>query len=372
MFLFIRSSTNPGPRVSRIQRFLSARGERVVYLSPLRTGDCVTNDVERLGALGEFDYFDGSGYFGYLRFLVLTNIRIVWFIFKNKSDIRFVHFSDLESVILGGVACRVLGIRFIYNIHDNFFQRYAFIRGLSYLLRGLESFYILLSRITIVPERFRADAYPRYVQDKIAVIKNIPDFDVTCSRVPFSESVIKLFYGGWVSPNRSLELYLSLAQFLVAAGYDVEMNVCGWGSKDYIEDLGIEFSRLSVEFHYLGQLDQRSAVDLLKKSDISIAYYSPDKIINLYAASNKIPEIIGSNTLLITNSQTEIAKLLFPHDISFQFERDISEIQSDLIEFLANPANIKGMVDRARSYYSENFSPDIINRDLEMVFKNVK
>lgn len=368
MMLFIRSSTNPGPRVSRISNFLSSKGNETLYLSPIRTGDRVTNDIPRLGSLGEFDYFDGSGYLAYLKFILITNIRIAKYIWIFRRKIKLVHFSDLESVITGGVLCRILRIEYIYNIHDNFFQRYDFAKSISISLWSFESVYIWLSKVTLVPESFRGQVYPKFVQPKIHVFQNFPDFDVQTDRLPFEDEEVILFYGGWISPNRNLNLYLLLAKFLVASGHKVKMLACGWGSPEYLVSLQREFAALGVKMESLGQLKQADAVDWLKKSDISVAYYSPDKIINIYAASNKMPEILGSNTLLITNSHTEIAKRISHFDISLQFESDISEIFRRLTELINDKDELIGIVRRARCYYIENYSSEMVFQRLEEIF----
>ena len=109
MFLFIRSSTNPGPRVHRIINHLKKQGKTVKYSSPIRTGDAVSVSVDRAGDLGHYDYFDGSGYFAYLNFIINTNIRIVSTLFRSRKQLELVHFSDLESVLLGGIFCKVFG-----------------------------------------------------------------------------------------------------------------------------------------------------------------------------------------------------------------------------------------------------------------------
>jgi hypothetical protein len=367
MYLFVRGSTNPGPRVSRIVNYIKRKGGTVRYLSPIRTGDNVSHDIERVGDLGSFDYFDGKGYFSYLKYLVITNIRTIKLLFKLRAELKFVHFSDLESILLGGVFCKVFGIKYIYNIHDNYFQRYEYSNVLSKALMILESLFIKASECTLVPEDFRGTAYPDFVQNKISVFRNFPDFDVSTDRLPFSEPTIKLFYGGWISPNRNLELYLQVATYLTKLGYQVKMLACGWGGAEYLDELKNKFGELKVEFEYLGQLKQSDAVNILKSSDISIAYYSPDKIINLYAASNKIPEILGSNTVLITNYHTEVAKRMAPNNVSLQFTDGIDETFGALKRLLNDKNELTELIDNASCYYLANYNPKQIHEALEVI-----
>ncbi|NVK36721.1 MAG: hypothetical protein HWE18_02245 [Gammaproteobacteria bacterium] len=367
MYLFVRSSTNPGPRVSRIASFIKKKGGEVAYLSPIRTGDSVVDGIARVGDLGSFDYFDGKGYLPYLMFLAITNIKTVKYLYKLRKQLKLVHFSDLESVLLGGILCKLLGIKYIYNIHDNFFQRYEFSSVLANVLKNFESLYIKASEFTLVPEEFRGAAYPKYVQNKIYVFRNFPNFNVSTERMPFSDSTIKLFYGGWISPNRNLDLYLQVASFLSQMDVTVKMLACGWGSAGYLSELQKRFYELGVEFEYLGQLKQTEAVDVLKSSDISIAYYSPDKIINLYAASNKIPEILGSNTILITNSQTEVAKRIKDYHVSLQFQDDVGETFNQLAGLIEDKNELSKLILNARRYYITNYNPKKIDEALEAV-----
>ena len=72
MYLFIRSSTNPGPRVSRIIRYFEDKGKNITYLSPYRKGDEPDQKFRNLGSLGEYDYFDGVGIRKYLIYLIMN------------------------------------------------------------------------------------------------------------------------------------------------------------------------------------------------------------------------------------------------------------------------------------------------------------
>ena len=61
MYLFVRSSTNPGPRVSRVMKYFQNSDNSTVYLSPCRSGDKLDETQRDFGILGNYDYFDGSG-----------------------------------------------------------------------------------------------------------------------------------------------------------------------------------------------------------------------------------------------------------------------------------------------------------------------
>ena len=356
MHLFVRSSTNPGPRVSRIINYFEGKGKRIVYLAPYRKGDVPDSRYRDLGSLGQYDYFDGAGLRSYLIFVMTINWLVAMNIYRFRREIKFVHFSDLEVVLLGSIVCKALGIRFIYNIHDNFFQRYNFGRIVTSGLKYLESFFILISHKAVVPEAFRRSCYPKCLHSKISVLRNYPDFDVSTAYIPFSNKTISLFYGGWISPNRSIGLFFELADALISKGYSVKLNVCGWGDSNYLERLAEEAARKGIVFRYLGQLSQTDAVAHLKLADAAIAYYSPDKVINIFAASNKIPEIIGSSTILITNCHTEIAKKIKPLNISLQFDTSICEIIDEFITLIENKSLMTGFDQRARDFYSQEYS----------------
>lgn len=371
MYLFVRSSTNPGPRVSRVMRYFEELGKATVYLSPRRTGDVPDNSPRDLGILGNYDYFDGSGIFQFLVFLFKVNLEVAKKIYSNRKNLKMVHFSDLEVVLFGGLLCRFFRIPYAYNIHDNFFQRYEFSMVISAFLKYLECFYILLSSVTLVPEMFRKSAYPSTCHKKIEVLRNFPDFDVRTEIKTFETGIVRLFYGGWISQNRNISQYFDLAFALKNRGFKVEMVLCGWGDKNYLKTLHEKFSEHDLGFKYLGQLSQKESVAWLQKSNVSIAYYSPDKTINILAASNKIPEIIGSSTILITNKHTEIAKVLAPLDISLQFDQCVSEIIDPLVDLLSNPKILKGLLERARDFYSKEYTPTKLQLAMDQVFAEI-
>lgn len=369
MYIFIRSSSNPGPRVLRIINYFINKGQKVVYLSPIRSFDKVNTKYRDWGYLGKYDYFDGSGFFNYLKFIFLINLLIVKKIFQNRKVINLVHFSDLEVALLGTILCKIMGIKFVYNIHDNFFQRYNFNNTIKTLLKYLESLYIYLSHKTIVPENFRKKCYPPFVLKKISIIRNLPDFDVSTNRRPFQDKNVSMFYGGWISENRFINLYLMLANEIISRGYSVEFNTCGWGDSSYIDDLREKALSQNIKFNYLGQLSQHETVNRLKDSDLSIAHYDPSKEINLNAASNKIPEIIGSNTILITNNHTEIAKKIRPLNISLQYNESVIEVIEDLFSLINNEEKLSRFIKRANQFYKSEYDIKKLNQSLDEVFR---
>lgn len=364
MYLFIRSSTNPGPRVSRIIKYFASNKKNIIYLSPLRSGDDVNESFRDMGNLGTYDYFDGQGILKYMIFLLKTNYIISKKIIFNRKKIRFIHFSDLEVILAGAILCKIFGISFVYNIHDNFFQRYDFNRVLSSFLKYLETFFILISDKVFVPESFRSDAYPKFVTKKIKVIKNFPDFDIRSNHIPFTEDYISMFYGGWISPNRSLNHYFDLADGLIRKGFLVKLNICGWGDKGYIEKLKDISQRKGIKFNYFGQISQSDVIDHLKSADLSIAYYNPNKVINIFAASNKIPEIIGSNTILVTNKHTKIAEKIRPYKISLQFDESPLEILGDLADLINNKDQVIDFTERARSFYLKEYNSEKLKSEI--------
>ena len=368
MYLFIRSSTNPGPRVNRIINYFKSPKREIVYLSPYRKGDNVDKKYRGMGSLGEYDYFDGSGFRRYLSFILSVNWAISKKIIRYRKDIKFIHFSDLEIVLLGSIICKLFGIKFVYNIHDNYFQRYNFSRLINTFLKYIESFYILISDKTLVPELFRKSCYPKLVHSKIFILRNYPDFDVSANHLFFPDKKISMFYGGWISTNRSIEHYFDLANSLISRGYKVEFSICGWGDSNYIESLSKKSESIGMTFSYLGQLSQKEAVEYLKKSDISIAYYNPEKIINIFAASNKIPEIIGSSTVLITNEHTEIAKKIKPLKVSLQFNESIDEVIDDLILLIEDDQLMSDFNKRANNFYRSEYDSLKLISKLEEIF----
>lgn len=371
MILYIRSSTNPGPRVKRIMRYFEEMGKSTVYLSPTRADDILDNTPRTLGDLGDFDYFDGKGFYRYIKFLLSVNLAVAKKIYANRRTIDLVHFSDLEVVLFGGLICRLVQIPFVYNIHDNFFQRYEYNIVVGGLLKYLESFYILLSAVTVVPEVFRKTVFPLKCWEKIEIVRNYPDFDTRIEFKPTISSRVRLFYGGWISPNRSIYQYSDLALALRNRGFGVEVIMCGWGNKDYIASLSENMSVDGIEFKYLGHLSQNETIIWLQKSDISIAYYSPDKAINILAASNKIPEVLGSNTILITNRHTEIAQALAPLEISLQFDESVHEVVDELISLLGNTKELQRFLERASNHYSREYSPEKLKIAMESAFRNI-
>ena len=369
--LFVRSSSNPGPRVRRVMEYLKSESSySIAYMSPMRGAESPETDVERWGKLSRYKHFGGSDSFGFIVFLAKFNFSILKEIFGKRRILHAVHFSDLESILLGGLLCKMLGIKVAYNIHDNFFQRYAFSAPLARFLRRLEEFYVSLSYVCFVPAIYRAEAYRSKLRRKFSVVPNIPSQDISTSRVPFEDRRVRLFYGGWVSANRHLDLFVDLARLLECDGWQVEFRFCGWGDESYVSWLHNAMKEVGAVSTFLGQLPHDVALEELKASDVCIVHYDPSKQININAASKKIPEILGSNTILVTNAHTLIAQEIAPYDISLQYSEDVREVFSALRLLLQDEHLVARHVDRARSYFEKNFSARILKVSFDEAFND--
>lgn len=370
--IFIRSSTNPGPRVVRMMEWMLGFHDDLEYWSPVRSNDPIIDETKfERTKLGQYDYFGGRNVFAYLKFVLIENIRISILLFKRRKDIRLVHISDFELSILPSVALLLIRVPLIYNIHDNFSQRYGNSAWISWILNMFEGLIVSSSSVTLVPEQFRKDSLPKFCKNKVYVIPNFSIkslFDAGIEKHK-NLSPVRFFYAGWIDVSRGVDKFAQLAIELKKKKVDVTVEIAGWGSNEIVQSLTETLNAEGIELCFYGQLPQDKVHKILLDTHVSFAYYDTSKQINVLAASNKIPEILASNTILVTNCGTRIATQLQQADAAILFKDDLQAASNAIVELLNDFEKLNSFLTRQQEFVSTFYSEDARIKTLEKVRK---
>jgi len=209
---FVRLDSRPVPRVTRMMRVAAEMGMAPTFLgAPRKEGLPRTEEwegmhVERVGPVQPM--LNGAGLRQYV-------VGTLWFnaaVFSALRKVRpgLVHASDVESAPACILYTKLHRVPFIYNIHDNFADRYVVPDIVRFFLNALEGLFVQASASTVVPESFRRQALPPWVHRKVSVVRNTP-VDIGRTVPPPTGERVRVLYAGWLDNGRGLSALLTLS-----------------------------------------------------------------------------------------------------------------------------------------------------------------
>jgi glycosyltransferase involved in cell wall biosynthesis len=272
-----------------------------------------------------------------------------------------VHASDVECGIVALLYCRLNGVPLLYNIHDNLAQRYPLPGAFRWLLNVVEGTIARFADVTMVPEGFRRDALPRWSQKKVAVVRNTPEDPGATPRARRPGDPIRIFFGGWLDRGRGLQALTEI----VASQPGFELVVAGEGSSDTIEWL-----RAQKQVQYIGFVPHAKIIEQTKACDIVAALYDPKRIINVFAASNKIAEALAVGRPVLVNAEAKIAGYLREQNCGVIVPYSAVASAGPSIKALVDdPESYARACQAARDAYERDYHYDVIREKMIRAFQ---
>jgi len=353
--IFIRSYSNPIPRVERMMRIAETYGYTCEYFGGKRSQNLQYNekyngfDIYRLGFYTPL--LNGKNFILYAWFVFTLNIAILFNLIKKRP--KLVHVSDYELFLSSKIYSIFFRVKLIYNIHDNFAQRYNLPTAVKKGLNILEGINVLLSNITLVPENFRKKKLPRWCQHKVFIVRNAPEEPIF-SEKKISTKKINIFFGGWIDEGRGIRKLIDLAK-----DDKFQIVIAGEGDKQLIDKI-----KSINSIRYLGFIDHKTVLKNTMNSDFVWALYNPSREINRYAASNKIAEALGIGRPVIINKELEIYKMLKKYNCSIAIDYNDNNINTTLSEI----TNYAMLSKNSRKAFDENYSWHKIKKSMTDVY----
>lgn len=355
--LFLRTTARPVSRVVRMMTVARDAGFDPVFVGAFRDKAVLKEDswegfpVRRVGQ--PFPLLNGKQPLVFVRSVVSCNIGYLRMLWKEHPPI--VHASDIETMPAAVIYRLTHRSRLIFNVHDNLAQRYSLPGWINGCLNAVEGIGALFSDVTLVPEPFRRQALPAWCRHKVRVIRNLPRDDGPQSPPPpFENGKIRLFYGGWLDWQRGLEALLALGQ-----EPDIELRIAGEGAAEIVERI-----RQIPSITFLGFLSSSAVMEETLRAHFVPVLYDPSRVINRFAASNKLAETLSAGRPMILNEEMEVAKDLAggPGIISTPYAQ-AAKIAPRLRALAADPAAYKRACDSARQLYNTHYDWEKVRRD---------
>ncbi len=347
--LFLRTTARPVSRVVRMMTVAREAGFDPVFVGAFRDKAVLKDDswegfpVRRVGQ--PFPLLNGTRPLVFVRCVLSCNLGFLSMLWKERPPI--VHASDIETMPAAVIYRLTHRCRLIFNVHDNLAQRYALPGWINGCLNAVEGIAALLSDVTLVPEPFRRTALPSWCRQKIVVIRNLPRDDGPKSPPPpFENGKIRLFYGGWLDWQRGIEALLALGQ-----EPDIDLRIAGEGAAEIVDRI-----KQVPQVTFLGFLSSADVMEETLRCHFVPVLYDPSRVINRFAASNKLAETLSAGRPMILNEEMEIAKDLAggPGIISTPYASAAS-IAPQLRALATDPAAYLLACDGARRLYNLHY-----------------
>ena len=347
--VFVKLADRPIPRVVRMMAVARELGFEPLFLGVRRQRGLPSTavwegyPVERIGLV--IRRFHGRNFVRYVWSIAVHSLVLAKRVWELKP--KLVHVSDFELYWPSRICAAFRRAAFIYNIHDNLAQRYPCRDSVARLLNTLEGVAVRCAPVTVVPERFRREALPRWAQSRVLVVRNTP---MAAQYVPpdGAAGMVTVLYAGWIDAGRGIR---ELAQ-MVSRSPHVRLRVAGSGDDDLLGELA---DRERIEL--LGQLTHVEALRETAACDFVAALYDPDRVINRFAASNKIAEALAIGRPILMNAEIEVSRMLEEYQciVRIRYE-DAAQAGERLGRVRFAEQEYEGMCRRARQAYEDHYA----------------
>ena len=345
--LFLRLASRPIPRIARMMAVVTELGYVPRFGGASRDASLPRQDtwegieIERIGR--SFPLVNGRRPLTYL-----SGVLSFWWAAVRLIRMRrpaLVHASDVEAVVPSIVACRLLGIPLVYNIHDNLAVRYVLPGLVGWVLNQVEGLCVRLSDVTLVPEPFRRDLLPSWARSRVRVVRNAPE-DPGFHPREAPREVPQVLFAGWLDRGRGLRDVLALA-----CRGEIELLVAGEGDDELQQEM-----RTTPNVTYVGFCNHREVIALTVACDYVAAFYDPARTINRFAASNKIAEALAVGRPVLINVELEVAAGLRAAGAVIAVPYSgIASIGAELAAYRATPARYREAARAARRHYETHY-----------------
>lgn len=344
--LFFRLGSRPIPRVTRIMDVVAEFNVHCLFIGARRESDLPLSDrwdgfdVIRIGR--PFPLVNGRRPLTYL-LGVLSYWRAAFALILSRRP-QLVHASDFEAGVPTILAARILNIPVVYNIHDNLSVRYSVPRFIAAALNVAEGLLVRAASVTLVPEAFRRDLLPSWARGTVHVVRNSPHDPGYTPPDRAPNGTPRVLFAGWLDVGRGLRQMVAMAR----AG-QIRLTVAGEGDA-LLRD---ELSR-TPNVDFIGFCDHREIMARTAQCDYVAAFYDPVRVINRYAASNKIAEALAVGRPVLTNTELLVAPDLIRSGVALAVPyAKLGELGDQIRAHRSEQASYVACCERSRKLYEE-------------------
>ena len=371
--LFIRSNpVNPDPRVEKEVESLSNAGYKVTILAWDRNGKYKIEEgylnlksgkvkIYRFGIPATY----GGGIKNNLKPLILFQLRLAAWLFKNRTEYDIIHACDFDTAFISFKCAKMLRKKIIYDIFDYYVDAFTIPKKMKKIIVKLDHHIINSADGVIICTEKRVEQIKGSNPKKLIVLHNSPaKLNIEKKELKLNKEKIKIVYVGILAEGR----FLRELATVISNDPDLELHIGGFGQ---LEEY---FRRLALKHHniiYYGKMPYRDTIKLENECDIMTAIYDPTIPNHRYIAPNKFYEALYLGKPIIMVENTGMDEVVTLNNIGQVIEYNCVGLKLGIQNLIKRKKEWINISDKMKRMYSEQYSWGEMEKRLINLYKEI-
>lgn len=371
--IFIRSNpVDPDSRVEKEVNSLVKAGYKVEILAWDRSAKYRLKESYIQLESGEVKIFRfgipasfGGGVRKNLGPLILFQIRLNNWLYKNKSKYDIIHACDFDTAFTSFRVARKTGKKIVYDIFDYYVEAFGVPKYLKKYIEKKDHEIINSADGVIICTEKRKEQIKGTIPNRLAIIQNTPSsIKKPFNKIDLENTKIKLVYVGILGQGRFIK---EIAE-IVKGNSQYEFHIGGFGEyEEYFYNMSKQYSNI----RFYGKLSYKQALELENSCDIMTAIYDPKVPNHNYAAPNKFYEALMLGKPLIMVKNTGMDEVVSLHDIGEVIEYDKRSLENAIVNLVRRKTEWSDIALRMQSLYKKDYSWDEMEKKLLELYGDI-
>lgn len=307
----------------------------------------------------------GGGIRRNLRPLLLFQIKLFKWLYRNKNEYEIIHACDFDTAFISSIVARILRKKFIYDIFDYYVDAFGVPPKLKKYIEKLDHKVINTADAVIICTEKRKEQIKGTNPKRLAVIHNTPSNIINnIGKINLDKSKIKIVYVGILGSGRFIK---EIAE-IVKENPRYEFHIGGFGEYEEFFDC---MSKQHSNIKFYGKLPYRKTLELENSCDIMTAIYDPKVPNHKYAAPNKFYEGLMLGKPLIMVKNTGFDEVVIKNDIGEIIEYKIDSLKEAIDRLVERRNSWEQISIRMKNLYTKEFSWDKMEKQLIELYEGI-
>ncbi|PLR85415.1 glycosyltransferase family 4 protein [Bacillus sp. V33-4] len=302
--------------------------------------------VHRFGIPATF----GGGIRKNLRPLILFQIKLYYWLYKNRNNYDIIHACDFDTAYTAFKIAKRFDKKFVYDIFDYYVDAFGVPKYLKKLIISRDHKIINSADGVIICSEKRIEQIKGTSPKVLEVIHNTPaNIIKNLEKLNLNKTKIKIVYVGVLGSGRFTK---EIAE-IVKDNLKYEFHIGGFGQYDqYFEEMSTKYSNII----YYGKLSYKETLQLENSCDIMMAIYDPSVPNHYYAAPNKFYEALMLGKPIVMVANTGMDEVISANNIGEVINYDPQSLKKAIEHIVQQKSEWNEISCRMKSLYERDYS----------------
>ena len=314
-------------RVDKVANSLFNAGFLVLVLGAVSNKKHILS--ERKYDFYRFKMFFKKGFFFYFEF----NVKLFWFLLRNKSDILLS--NDLDTLSANFFVSKLKKIKLVYDSHELFTELPELLErpNVKFIWLSMEKFFLKRIQFSYTVSKSIASYYKSKYGVDMSVVSNFPHIKMINNSLTPVKKNKKIIYQGAVNKDRGIELMIQAMTYI-----DAQLYIVGGGDLlkkmiKYVEKL-----ELKNKVIFVGKLPFCELFEITKTADLGLSFEEDTCLAYRYSLPNKIFDYINAEIPILVSDLPEFKNIIDSHPVGFLLKsRDVESVSEQINHLLSIP-----------------------------------